>query len=374
MRSKSAYGGGQSHAGFQAGQQPHGPVPGTIGDFAVDLVQRQIEIDGLREEMQSGREDSDDFVRLAVELQSGAHHAWISAQFADPELIVEYEGRGGARPVVVSAEQAAQHGVRANQTKEAVSDHAGARQQRLGTAIQGEMGGVEASHVFEAAVFAAPMLVVDPGDADALGLRVGFAQPHQPFRGGVWQGTQQDRVHHAEDGGVRADAQSQGQNHDQRKTGRPADAAQAVAEVLGDGFESWEPPGIAGAFLDLREIADVAPRRPASLFGRHALRDVLFDFKFEVGIDLGVEITSQGAPPSEGAAQFRPAFAEHMLTLGRQDTPHGFDESLPAGGGGYQLFTPGTREAVVSGAAAVGRTLPLRRDPVTLQQALQGGI
>jgi hypothetical protein len=96
---------------------------------------------------------------------------------------------------------------------------------------------LEAGHVFEAVVFVAPMLVVHPGHADAFGLGVRFAEPDQAFGGGVGQRAQQDGIHHAEDGGIRADAQRQSQNHDQRKTGGSPDAAQTVAHVLGNGFE-----------------------------------------------------------------------------------------------------------------------------------------
>ena len=179
----------------------------------------------------------------------------------------------------------------------------------------------EAGHIFKAMIFVAPMLVVHPGDADAFGLGVRFTKPDQALGGGVGQRSQQDRIHHAEDGGVRADAQRQSQNHDQRKTGESPDAPQTVAQILRDTFKRWEAPGIHGAFLDPGEVADVAARRRAGLIGGQAARDVLLDFKFQVGIDLGAEVAGQAVAVSEGAAEFGPIFAQHVQPSGARMRP-----------------------------------------------------
>jgi hypothetical protein len=81
---------------------------------------------------------------------------------------------------------------------------------------------------------------------------------------------------------------------------------------LDHGLERREAPGVAGAFLDLREIADAAAGRCASLVGRHAARDVLLNFEFQVGIDfggeIGVETDSRASPASQDAAKLGPAF------------------------------------------------------------------
>src|ERR1035441_9493080 len=62
------------------------------------------------------------------------------------------------------------------------------------------------------------------------------------------------------------------------------------------------------------------------------------------------------------------------LSLRTEHATHGFDESLPFGTFFHQLFPAQRGQPVIAGAARVGRHLPLRGQPLSLQQALQSGI
>lgn len=97
------------------------------------------------------------------------------AEFAGPELVTQHGGQGRARPVVRAAEHAAEQRLRAGQAEETAGDRRRAGQRSLAMSGQRKMRGVHAGHLFEAMVLAAPVLVIYPSHADALGLGVPFA-------------------------------------------------------------------------------------------------------------------------------------------------------------------------------------------------------
>ena len=67
---------------------------------------------------------------------------------------------------------------------------------------------------------------------------------------------QQQGVHHAEDRGVGADAESQRQNRHHRETGALAEQVGAEAQVLKDGLEERNPAGFAVLLFRLLRTAE----------------------------------------------------------------------------------------------------------------------
>jgi len=64
----------------------------------------------------------------------------------------------------------------------------------------------------------APILEIEPGDAYAGGLGGRFSEPNQALRGRVRQWAQQNRVYHAENRRVDADAEREGQDMEQLRS------------------------------------------------------------------------------------------------------------------------------------------------------------
>src|SRR5262245_24649651 len=74
------------------------------------------------------------------------------------------------------------------------------------------------------------------GVTDALRYRsfcfIKVSHQHQLFRRAIWQWLEQHRVHHAENRSVRADAQRQRENSNQREAGFLHQHSRAIAQVL----------------------------------------------------------------------------------------------------------------------------------------------
>ena len=85
-------------------------------------------------------------------------------------------------------------------------------------------------------VLVAHVLEVRDGEAHLRHLLGPFGQEHQPVGLVVGQRAQQDRVDHAEDRGVGADAQGQGQDGHGGESGTPRQHPSPVTDVLPPGF------------------------------------------------------------------------------------------------------------------------------------------
>jgi hypothetical protein len=73
---------------------------------------------------------------------------------------------------------------------------------------------------------------------------------------GIGKRLEQDGVHDAEDGCVRADAEGKRDNSDRGEAGRSAQHAQAVADILGQCFEEAHAERVAAVLFDLIESTE----------------------------------------------------------------------------------------------------------------------
>jgi len=176
------------------------------------------------------------------------------------------------------------------------------REYGVASASEGQVLARERCHVFERIVVVAPVLKIDPGNTDAGGLGRGFAEPNQPLAVRVGQRPQKHRVDDAENGGVRADAERERQNDDQGEAWRLANAAQAVPDVLKDGFEPRKLPRLPRLLLRAGHVAEGAASGCAGFGGRHAAFDVFGRHQVEMGLHLVGEIAVEATAKMQGAA------------------------------------------------------------------------
>src|SRR5437667_12744564 len=114
-------------------------------------------------------------------------------------------------------------------------------------------------------------------------------QQHQLTRIFDWQRLQHYSVDGAEDGGVRADAQSQSQNGDNRESRAAPQLTQPVARVLDQRLDHGEPSLFPICLLYLLDSAKGAEGGVACFFGSHSLPPILLDQHLQVGAHFLVE-------------------------------------------------------------------------------------
>ena len=89
-------------------------------------------------------------------------------------------------------------------------------------------------------------------------------------------------AHDGEDGGVGADAESQGEDGDGREGGGFFEEAKGETSVLEKGFDERKRLLIAHAFFDLFQAAQFEECLAAGFFGEEACAEVVVDVKLEV--------------------------------------------------------------------------------------------
>ena len=168
----------------------------------------------LIEEPERVGQHADDLARLAVEHDAAPDRRRIGAEAGSPVAGHEDHGVGRARRVVLLREQAAERRRRAEHRQHAVGDVDGA--DLLGLRDPGDADGVAGPHrdvLKHAAVLAVGVVEKRRGaGVRQVQPRRGVIEHDQLVRLRIRQRLQQHAVDHAEDGGVGADADREGQH------------------------------------------------------------------------------------------------------------------------------------------------------------------
>ena len=189
---------------------------------------------------------------------------------------------------------------------------------------------------------------------------------------------QQNRVHHAVDGGGGADAKTQGQHSDGREPFCPREAPRCVTEVLSDRFEPGEPCLFPERLPDLRHPTE--PRAcSATRFSRgHPPLDVLGGEQVEMQLDFAIGFPLEPAP-DQHVPETRQKFTNpdpHRSPPHRQPKQprHDPSDSLPISCFFDELSTTGSGDGVELGFSIVLRATPARGDPAPLSKTQQRGV
>src|SRR5215469_17318453 len=121
-------------------------------------------------------------------------------------------------------------------------------------------------------------LWIRSGDADEL-FRVCIRQRHE-----------QNSIHQAEDGGVRADAESQGENSNSRESRVFAECAQAETQILGEAVGEVDATRVAAFLLGALDGAKLDARPPPRFLEWHAAAHQIFGARLDVKAQLRIHL------------------------------------------------------------------------------------
>ena len=135
----------------------------------------------------------------------------------------------------------------------------------------------------------------------------GLVQGHHFLAARVGQGAEEHAADHAEDGGVGADAEAEGERDHGGEAGVAAQAARAVLDVLDEGFQEAHAPGVAALLLDALDAAEAHGGAAAGLVGAHPLALLLLGLQLEVEPQLLVQLALDAVAGEEGAQEMADA-------------------------------------------------------------------
>ena len=150
--------------------------------------------------------------------------------------------------------------------------------------ISGEFG--------EDAVLRAQVLEIrirNAGEIHAF-LRLGFEHDDELTGRGVRQWLEENGVHDAEDGGVCADAEGEGENRNRGEAGIFAHHAQGVSRVGDESFEPEAAALLAAIFLHAFHCAELQRRLASRFLGRHSRGDIGGGLLLDVETQLVVRV------------------------------------------------------------------------------------
>ena len=189
---------------------------------------RNVEISGvvLDRELKTGRQHADHGMRTPVKRDGAPNHVWIVAEMFFPKLIRDddLESAGAAAGLLVLARKSATHlWLDAHYVEKLRASFYAMQTGRSFVAGQRERLIAIDRDTREGAILVAEIEEVRIGQRAEIRLvflaRVGHADGDELIGLRKWKRFQQDRVDDAEDGGVRADPQREGEDRDDGERG-----------------------------------------------------------------------------------------------------------------------------------------------------------
>ena len=222
-------------------------------------------------------------MRPVVHLENFAHDVRVAALVALPVFVAEDQDGGRVHAVVGGNEGAAQQRLDAQHVEEIGRDHGGLH--ALGGVLPDEqkVHGVMLHDAGQGVVAVAVIVDFLHGEGQIVDVRLAelLMKHHQVAAVAIRQGAQQHAVHHAENGGVGADAESQRENCGMpEKPGILQQHANAIADVLQQRLDDPAGAGVAAIFLERLDAAHA----------EHCLAPGLPRFHSAAQVDLGLAI------------------------------------------------------------------------------------
>src|SRR5947207_9052236 len=183
-------------------------------------------------------EDTDDGGRTiahkpAVEPDGLAQDGRILPKSGSPETIRENNDASSLRTVVLGSDETTEDMVEAHDIKEGAADDAGLHYARLTQADHGEFGGREIAERAQSFNTGAQILDFRHGKRGVLvaSARGALADVDQPVLITADEWLEEHAAHQGEDGGIRADAERQRQDHGDRQPLRPLEGVERNSQI-----------------------------------------------------------------------------------------------------------------------------------------------
>ena len=221
----------QSHAGLQARDELV-PGRGAVGErerLETDL-HRDPDFGRIRDVEPRGQH-ADDGVRPALQVQGTTDHVAGAAEVAMPQLVADERDGGSAGAVLVIGEEPAERGPDPQRTQIRRGDGGAVQPLGLDPAGQVELALGSEPGARERMRLVAVQSVIEERGTERI---EAFAQSHavhDVIHVGDRQRAQQQRIHRAEDGRVRAHPEPEREHRDDREAGPGAQHPPAVPQV-----------------------------------------------------------------------------------------------------------------------------------------------
>lgn len=241
--------------------------------------------------------DADDGEGLVIQAEQGAKDLGIGIEAGAPELFADDDDGGGiGGGAFVLTKEAAE--ARLLEAVEGEKIAAGEHEQPAGGIVlaKGGIADAPSGKVAEGAGIGPVGAVIGDGDADlGEGAAAGGLLGGEVGEGAgrlVHAGTHEHAVEDGEDAGIDADAEGEGEDGGGGKEGTAAQEAEAVADVLEQGFKPVPGAAFAKFLADHGGVAEGLRGGAAGGLGRHAAGEVVAEFHFEVLTDFVVVVAA----------------------------------------------------------------------------------
>ena len=181
------------------------------------------------------RHDADNLVRLAAERHLTSENSRVSAEASYPEAVRDDRNPRRTRTVVLEREIAPACGRDAQNAEVLEGDLLPDERFRIAKSRDRRLPASDGGHTFERFVLAGQIHEVPGGGVFARGAAAGrhvLPDHRDSVRIPVWQGPEQQGIHHAEDGRVGADPEREGHGHHGREPGSSGDHSERIPQVL----------------------------------------------------------------------------------------------------------------------------------------------
>ena len=252
--------------------------------FSVRVCERDQKIPGRQPPRRDGkprRQHTNDGVALAVERERTAEDVRRSAELVLPEPVAHDDDPASTWQIFVGTKGPAECRARLNHLEEPGADRAGENRFRIAAVRARELPESINRHAGEPGRCALPVVEVrgrhrEGRQAWKRRLRRHMKETNEAIGLVVRQRPQQDGIDDAENGGVGADAEGEDQNHAERKSWCPKDAAHARPKVREDraceriagGPGVWRPRSTLGRRQRRQQATEGLPPEPSARLPR----------------------------------------------------------------------------------------------------------
>ena len=236
-------------------------------------------------------------MHFVVHFKRFTDDVWIGAEIVLPVFVAEKQDGSSAGLFVVRQECSSKDRLDAEEIEIIGGNNAGAHAIWIAVAEQDERHGVELHQSGEGVVLVAIVLDFVDGELYVVDAQLFLllAKEDQLVAIGIRKRPQQHRMDNAENGGVGADAEGEGENGDGGKAGILAHHAESVGAIVDQGFPVLARRGSENAynrfFPELQDVPKAAAFRKVALL----LAKDAFHFALVVNAEIEGQQTNQKA-------------------------------------------------------------------------------